>query len=83
MPWDSDVDSISSDTSLDDDDDNDDDDQANARLTPYWPKYPPLFNARGLHLETVRDVRPYYSQLQSSSNANSTTLAAARRTLYQ
>ncbi|KAG2020193.1 other/AgaK1 protein kinase [Coprinopsis cinerea AmutBmut pab1-1] len=65
MRWDADVDTMpspsSSEASLDDDD-------VNCRLNPYWPKYRGLFKARGLHLETVRDVRPYYRRLQTSQN---------------
>ncbi|TFK29965.1 hypothetical protein FA15DRAFT_663277 [Coprinopsis marcescibilis] len=64
MCWDSDIDTLpspsgSSEASLDDDD-------VNCRLKPYWSKYHCLFNARGFHLETVRDVKAYYCRLQQA-----------------
>ncbi|CAA7271677.1 unnamed protein product [Cyclocybe aegerita] len=39
-----------------------DDDEVNRRIQPFWPKYQLLFKARGFHLDTVRDVKNFYSR---------------------
>ncbi|KAJ3516628.1 hypothetical protein NLJ89_g1007 [Agrocybe chaxingu] len=39
-----------------------DDDEVNRRIQPFWPKYQLLFKARGYHLDTVKDVKNFYSR---------------------
>jgi len=39
-----------------------DEEEINRRTKPFWPKYCAVFRIRGFRLDTVRDVRIYYSQ---------------------
>ncbi|PFH54327.1 hypothetical protein AMATHDRAFT_72830 [Amanita thiersii Skay4041] len=54
--WDSDDDFLpsASDSSLDED-------EVNTRVRPFWPAYINIFKSRGFRLETVRDVKEYYT----------------------
>lgn len=38
-----------------------DEDEANSRLRPYWPSYRGLLKLRGFRLDTVEDVKAFYS----------------------
>ncbi|KAJ7109408.1 kinase-like domain-containing protein [Mycena epipterygia] len=38
-----------------------DEDEANSRLCPYWPSYRGLLKLRGFRLDTVEDVKAFYS----------------------
>lgn len=55
--WDSDYDSdcSSSESSFDEE-------EVNQRVSPYWPKYRSLILSRGFRLDTVRDVKEFYSE---------------------
>ncbi|KAF8654053.1 hypothetical protein AX16_003588 [Volvariella volvacea WC 439] len=57
--YDSDYDSPPSPTSSED---SFDEDEVNRRTTPYWPLYRGTFKARGLRLDTVRDVKEFWKQ---------------------
>ncbi|KAF8964711.1 kinase-like domain-containing protein [Flammula alnicola] len=43
-----------------------DEDEVNRRLKPFWPKYQYNLRSRGFRLETVRDVKIFYSQREHS-----------------
>ena len=48
-----------------------DDDDANRRITPHWPTYSNTFLSRGFRLDTVRDVKAFYSCRSQSQPATS------------
>ncbi|KAF8163327.1 kinase-like domain-containing protein [Crassisporium funariophilum] len=39
-----------------------DEDEVNCRIKPFWPKYQAVFKSRGFELDTVKDVKLFYSQ---------------------
>ncbi|KAJ6596924.1 kinase-like domain-containing protein [Mycena vulgaris] len=47
--------------SFDDDDEVFDDDEVNSRVRPYWPSYRSTLKLRGFHLDTVEDVKAFYT----------------------
>ena len=47
-------------TSDDDDSDDEDEDECNVRVAPHWQAYRHLFESRGYHLDTCKDVRQFY-----------------------
>lgn len=50
------------------DDDSDDEDEHNFRVAPHWQAYRHLFESRGYHLDTCKDVRQFYLRYWETRN---------------
>jgi len=46
-----------------------DDDEANRRIAPHWPSYKDFLLLRGFRLDTVRDVKEFYSAGYCKANS--------------
>ena len=65
----------------DDDSDNDesdeDEDEFNVRVAPHWQAYRYLFESRGYHLDTCKDVRQFYLRYWETGNIQQSTQSCA------
>jgi len=59
--WDSDYDSDSSHSPSES---SFDEEEENQRVFPFWPRYKALIYSRGFRLDTVRDVKEFYTKNQ-------------------
>jgi len=58
----------SSDDEDDGDSDDEDEDEYNIRVAPYWQTHRHLFESRGYHLDTCKDVRQFYLRYWETAN---------------
>lgn len=58
----------SSDDDDSDDSDDEDEDEYNVRVAPHWQAYRHLFESRGYHLDTYKDVRQFYLRYWETRN---------------
>lgn len=47
-----------------------DEDEVNCRLKPFWPKYQATFKRRGFQLDTLKDVKLFYTQRSQDTPSN-------------
>jgi len=50
-----------------------DEDEMNCRMKPFWPKYQATFKQRGFQLETFKDVKLFYNQMNHNAPSNCLT----------
>jgi len=69
--------STSSSYTSSDDDSDEDEDEHNLRVAPHWQAYRHLFESRGYHLDTCKDVRQFYLRYWESRNMQHSTQSCA------
>jgi hypothetical protein len=67
----------SSDDDDDDDSDDEDEDEYNVRVAPHWQAYRHLFESRGYHLDTCKDVRQFYLRYWETRNVQHSIQSSA------
>ena len=47
-----------------------DEDEMNCRMKPFWPKYQVIFKQRDFQLDTLKDVKLFYNQMNQNIPSN-------------